>query len=167
MSGLERVDGPRLDTLADGARGRPRRRLNDNLHATPDDPVQRLFIAMEPGSYVRPHRHRPDRFELFVGVRGRLVVLTFDDAGRVLTRDEVTPGGAADSLAAAEIRGGTWHTVIALEPGSTFLEVKQGPYAPLPDKDFAAWAPAEDTPEATALAVWLTTAHPGDRAPVF
>ncbi|MEY7168409.1 WbuC family cupin fold metalloprotein, partial [Enterobacter hormaechei] len=37
---------------------------------------------MEPGTYVRPHRH-PHTFELLLPLRGRFVVLNFDDRGTV------------------------------------------------------------------------------------
>ncbi|HIC0138358.1 TPA: WbuC family cupin fold metalloprotein, partial [Enterobacter hormaechei] len=35
----------------------PRLRAHHNFHPELSDPVQRLAIAMEPGTYVRPHRH--------------------------------------------------------------------------------------------------------------
>ncbi|MDO2167347.1 WbuC family cupin fold metalloprotein, partial [Escherichia coli] len=35
-----------------------------------------------PGTYVRPHRH-PHTFELLLPLRGRFVVLNFDDRGTV------------------------------------------------------------------------------------
>lgn len=167
LDAFKRVDGARLDALTAEARERPRGRLNLNLHGGYDDPVQRLAIAIEPGSYVRPHRHDPGRFELFIGLRGRLALLTFDAEGTVLARDEVVPGGAGQAVAALEVPGGAWHTVIALEPGSAFLEVKQGPYAPLSDKNFAAWAPREDDPAATRFAAWFGEATPGARPPAL
>ena len=42
---------------------------------------------MQPGTYVRPHRHStPPRWELFVVLRGALALLVFDDSGRVEER---------------------------------------------------------------------------------
>ncbi|KAA0605944.1 cupin fold metalloprotein, WbuC family, partial [Escherichia coli] len=38
-----------------------------------------------PGTYVRPHRH-PHTFELLLPLRGRFVVLNFDDRGTVTHR---------------------------------------------------------------------------------
>jgi len=37
--------------------------------------------------------------------------------------------------------------VIALRPDSVLFEVKSGPFDPLQAKEFAPWAPAEDSPE--------------------
>ncbi len=53
----------------------PRLRAHRNFHPELTDPVQRLAIAMEPGTYIRPHRH-PHTFELLLALSGRFVVLT-------------------------------------------------------------------------------------------
>ncbi|MFA9639124.1 WbuC family cupin fold metalloprotein, partial [Enterobacter hormaechei] len=44
-----------------------------------------VFINFIPGTYVRPHRH-PHTFELLLPLRGRFVVLNFDDRGTVTHR---------------------------------------------------------------------------------
>ncbi|MDU9467675.1 cupin fold metalloprotein, WbuC family, partial [Escherichia coli] len=44
---------------------------------------EKVFII--PGTYVRPHRH-PHTFELLLPLRGRFVVLNFDDRGTVTHR---------------------------------------------------------------------------------
>lgn len=135
-----------LDILSHTARTLPRRRLNLNMHADYADPCQRLFNAVEPDSYLRPHRHTdPPKPECFVAIRGRFHLLIFDDAGKIMERIELSPVGA---VVAAEVPVGTWHGIVALEPGSIFFETKPGPYMPLTDKDFAPWAPAEGSGEA-------------------
>jgi len=148
-----------LDELVRRAARSRRGRLNHNLHPTLEDPVQRFFNCLEPGSYVRPHRHTaPPRWETFVGLRGRAVVLEFDDVGRVTARCEISPEGPA---VAVEIAGETWHTVAALRPGTTLFELKPGPYSPVADKDFAGWAPAEGDPDQPRWAAWIAAAVPG------
>ncbi|WP_114266323.1 WbuC family cupin fold metalloprotein, partial [Klebsiella pneumoniae] len=42
-------------------------------------------FLLTPGTYVRPHRH-PHTFELLLPLRGRFVVLNFDDRGTVTHR---------------------------------------------------------------------------------
>ena len=42
-----------------------------------------------------------------------------------------------------EIPVGTWHSLIALEEDTLVYEVKDGPYSPEDDKNFAVWAPKE------------------------
>jgi cupin fold WbuC family metalloprotein len=143
---LQTVDPAALDALSRAALASPRRRQNLNLHGDCADPCQRLFNAVEPGSYIRPHRHtKPPKPECFVAVRGRFALLLFDDAGQVTERVELAPDGP---VVAADLPPGVWHAIIALEPGSVFFEAKPGPYAPLADKDFASWAPAEGSGEA-------------------
>jgi cupin fold WbuC family metalloprotein len=153
----------RLDELSRRAVCSARRRLNHNLHPSLDDPIQRFFNLVEPGSYVRPHRHAdPSRWELFVALRGRAVVLEFDGDGRVTGRCEISPEGPA---VAVEIDGGTWHTVAALSPGTALFELKPGPYSPTSDKAFAAWAPPEGDPGQPRWAEWIAIAAPGDLPP--
>jgi cupin fold WbuC family metalloprotein len=139
-----------LNELSDKARGNPRKRQHQNLHQSYDDPCQRLFNAIEPGSYIRPHRHATDpRDELLIAVRGSMALVTFDTQGMVT---EVVHFGAfrsgEDFAAGVELPAGTWHTVIALETGCILLEVKTGPFDPSQPKDLAPWAPDEGTPAA-------------------
>lgn len=137
-----------LDALSRAAADSPRRRLNLNMHADYADPCQRLFNAVEPDSYLRPHRHtEPPKPECFVAIRGRFHVLIFADDGTISERIDLAPGGP---VAAVEVPAGVWHAIVALEPGSIFFETKPGPYTPLTDKDFASWAPAEGSIEACA-----------------
>jgi cupin fold WbuC family metalloprotein len=137
-----------LAALCRAAAASPRRRLNLNLHVDYADPCQRLFNAVEPDSYLRPHRHtEPAKPECFVAIRGRFHLLIFDAAGTVSERIELAPSGP---VTAADVPPGVWHGVVALEPGSIFFETKPGPYEPLTDKDFAPWAPPEGSPVAAA-----------------
>ncbi len=148
---MRRFDGASLkETLAKAAAS-PRLRANLNVHPTLDDPVQRMLNVFQPGTYVRAHRHEPDRFELFFALSGTAAVLTFDDAGRVLETAVLEPGATW----AVELPGDVWHTVVSLAEDTALFEVKPGPYRPLDDKDYAPWSPREGTPEAQSmLAEW-------------
>ena len=154
-----------LGVLIKEAKVSSRLRANSNIHAELNEPVQRLFIAMEPGSYVRPHCHlEKEKWEFFMVVRGKLAALFFDKRGEVRQRIILEP--LAD-VAGFEIPPNTWHTILALESGSVFVEVKQGPYMPLTDKDFAAWAPKEGDPTCEQCWHWLAGAQVGDVPPDF
>jgi cupin fold WbuC family metalloprotein len=150
-----------LQELGTEAAAAPRRRRNLNLHSSHDDPVQRLLNALEPGTYVRPHRHAlPAKWELMTILAGRAVLLVFDDDGVVQARiglDGTTP--------VVEVPPAVWHTLAALESGTVLLEVKAGPYVPAAPEDFAGWAPAEGTDAALALEGWFHGARVGERAP--
>jgi cupin fold WbuC family metalloprotein len=137
-----------LDELCSRARASPRLRMNQNFHGM-DDPVHRLLNAIEPGSYVRPHRHLdPSKTETILMVRGALGLIVFDKMGvlREATRLEVH-GGASG----ADLPVGVWHTLVSLEPGTVFFETKPGPYVSPKAGDVAAWAPAEGEPASRLL----------------
>ncbi|MCE1181288.1 MAG: WbuC family cupin fold metalloprotein [Rhodocyclales bacterium] len=155
------IDTHTLNTLSTKAKSSLRLRANLNWHPELADPVQRLLNAIEPGSYVRPHRHlSPEsKWELFVVLAGALLVLILDDAGKVLARIELA---AAGDNKAVEIPAGAWHTVVATQPGTVLFEFKQGPFTPLSDGDFASWAPAEGEQGVAELMQRCRTAIVGD-----
>lgn len=133
-----------LDALSREAKESPRRRRNLNFHAELTHPAQRLLNAVEPDSYIRPHRHAPaDRDETFVVLRGTLGLLLFDENGTVTRKALLRANG---DLIGAHVPSNTFHTLVSLESGSIFFEAKAGPYEALTDKDFGAWAPREGEP---------------------
>jgi len=139
-----------MNELTAQAQCSPRKRQHRNIHESYADPCQRLFNAIEPGSYIRPHRHATDpRDELLIAVRGSMALVTFDERGMVT---EVVRFGADrngdGSAVGAEVPANTWHTVIALEAGCVLLEVKAGPFDSNQPKDLAPWAPNECGPNA-------------------
>ncbi|HLI19935.1 MAG TPA: WbuC family cupin fold metalloprotein [Stellaceae bacterium] len=154
---LHLFDERALDELVLRARAAPRRRQNFNLHPALDDPIQRLLNAGEPDTYVRPHRHRPGRWELVAVLRGQIDTLLFDDTGAVTARYALTVGNCI------EVPGAAWHSFVFALPGTIALEIKPGPYDAQLDKEFAAWAPVEDAADAAACARWIATAQVGAR----
>src|SRR3954452_23947422 len=127
------------------------------------DPVHRLLNAVEPGTYIRPHRHLDAaKAETAVVVAGAVGVLVFDDAGGISEKRRLSPDG---SNVGVEMPAGVWHTFVALEPGSVFFETKAGPYVPLKPEEMAPWAPAEGAHQAAELeASWRASfSPPSDR----
>ena len=141
MSQPRLIDSALLDAVSAEARTSPRRRRNRNFH--PDDIAvcHRLLNAMEPDSYIPPHRHQdPAKGESIIVLRGRIGAVFFDDQGEVVSSAMLEPGGAVVGINAPP---GVFHTVLALVPGSVFFESKAGPYLPLTPDEKAPWAPAE------------------------
>lgn len=137
-----------VDKVSAEAKKSSRKRMNYNFHEQASDPLQRLLNAMEPGTYVRPHKHEsPDKREVFFVVRGRLLVIQFDENGIIV--DHVILDYNTGAVA-AEIRERTFHTVISLQEGTVAYEVKDGPYDVTDDKNFATWAPEEGSSNAQA-----------------
>ena len=148
-----------LDELAARAAASPRRRAHHTIHASAADPVQRFIVVTCADTYFRPHRHTT-RAELALILRGRFEILTFDEAGTLTAR---YPVGAGSPSLGYETPPGTWHTVLALEDGAAFLEVKEGPYDPATAAEFAPWAPAEGDVAVAAFSAWLRRARTGER----
>jgi cupin fold WbuC family metalloprotein len=156
---IRQVDPEMIADLIGRAKHSPRGRLNLNLHPRLDDPIQRLLNAGSPGSYIRPHRHRPAIWELVLTLRGHIDALVFDDEGRITRRVPLKPGGEG----IIQNEGGVWHSFVFVEKDSIAFELKPGPYDARLDKEFATWAPREEEPEAAGYARWMTGAVLGER----
>lgn len=130
-----------LDEVTAAAKGNPRLRKNWNIHPDDDFPAHRLLNAMEPASYIRPHRHLdPLKDETFMIVRGRLGILVFDENGTVTEKLLLA---ANDENIGVDIPSGVFHTAVSLAEGTIFFEAKAGPYCPLSEDEKPAWAPED------------------------
>jgi cupin fold WbuC family metalloprotein len=151
---LKKITAANLTTLGQQAQQSPRLRANSNLHLELSDPIQRLAIAMEPGTLILPHRH-PHTWEILTALRGRFTVLTFDDSGNVTERAEL-----GEDTSVVEIPAGGWHAVLSRDVGAVIFEVKHGPYAPIAEADVAAWSKGRTAQELNA---WYAGAKVGDK----
>ncbi|HTL89592.1 MAG TPA: WbuC family cupin fold metalloprotein [Leptolyngbya sp.] len=137
-----------MDSIAKQACSSPRQRKNYNFHQPPDR-VQRFLNVLQPGTYVRPHRHlRPPNasgFEFFLVLQGAIGMLILDEAGRVIHTERISAMGETRGV---ELGEGMFHTLVALEPDTVMFELKEGPYVPISDKDFLQEFPLENTLEA-------------------
>lgn len=152
---MKLIDKNILDATTELAKKSPRLRMNHNFHESLEDPINRLLNAMEPGTYLRPHRHKnPDKNEVFLLLRGKVAVVLFDDLGKIIEINILNP---KEEIYGGEIPADVWHTVVVLEEGSVIYEIKQGPYTPLSPENFAPWAPAaENVSEAKKYLDFLT-----------
>ena len=146
MPGHTWIDHELLEKVSGTAAASPRRRRNFNFHASENEASHRLLNAIEPDSYIPPHRHLdPAKDETLIVVRGRLGAVIFNDVGEVSDIAVLDAGGKRVGI---NLLHGTYHTVLALEPGTVFFESKAGPFKPLGDSEFASWAPREGAPDA-------------------
>lgn len=138
---LIQITEKELSKLRAKADSSQRKRMNYNFHEQLDDPIQRMLNALNRGTYLQPHRHKdPDKREAFILLTGRIAVIEFDDEGTIVSHVILDHKFGNYGT---EIPVGTWHSLIALEDGSVVYEVKDGPYSPIDDKNFAPWAPKE------------------------
>lgn len=158
MKQLKRFDKRTFEALLENAAKSERRRANLNVHNSYEDVVQRLFIAMMPDSYVRPHRHcQKHKWEFFMVLEGELDLIFFDDKGTVSERLTLSSNGDCSGV---EIPPNVWHATVCHAP-VVFMEVKQGPYEVTDDKGFAAWAPTEGSNDVSTFLASLKTATVG------
>ncbi len=141
MSALQIIDQTVLDRISAQAKDAPRKRKNFNFHTHDTDLSHRLLNALEPGTYIAPHRHLDaSKDESMVIVRGKMGAIFFDETGQVTQTALLVASGPVVAL---NIPAGTFHSLVALVPGTVFFEAKAGPYAPLTIGERAPWAPQE------------------------
>ena len=151
MLKMKPIDNNFLRQMSKAASKKKRLRMHLNLHDSFSEPCQRLLNAVEPGSYIRPHRHMSDpKVECLVALQGLFLVIFFDEAGKIVEKNLLgSEQYRKNSLALIEVQPSVWHTVISLRTGSILFEVKAGPFDPNVAKDFADWSPCESDPESS------------------
>lgn len=149
MPSTIRIDEALLDHTCRLAAESDRKRKNANFHPGNDFPAHRLINAIQPGSYIRPHRHQdPNKDESIVVLRGRFGYLSFTEDGAVAETLTLSANGPVYGV---DIPHGTTHTLLALEADGVFFEAKAGPFVPLSPEEIATWSPAEGSPQASKL----------------
>lgn len=143
---------PSSDLLQQGreaSRQSPRLRIIQPVQRSQEARIQRLLNFLQPGTYIRPHCHPlPHASESVCLLAGHLEVIIFNPDGSIRERHHLD---ARSPL--IDLEPGLWHGMIVHQPDTIIFEVKQGPYDPATDKEFAPWAPPEGSPEtATYLA---------------
>jgi cupin fold WbuC family metalloprotein len=141
-----KIDQKIIDDIIKKARNSPRKRMNYNFHRDESAIVQRMLNVIEPGTYIRPHKHEnPDKNEVFLLLSGKALVLEFSGEGNITESYVLDP---AQGNYGAEIGPGIYHTIISLAEDTVAYEVKEGPYLPATVKHFPIWAPEEGSREA-------------------
>ncbi|MDX1640876.1 MAG: WbuC family cupin fold metalloprotein [Balneolaceae bacterium] len=128
-----------------------RKRIILPIHRKQNAEVQRMINFLQPGTYIRPHKHPLEHAtESLVLIKGSIRFYTFDDEGNVLTVHEVNSNPTPGVL---DIEPGVWHSFLVLEENTLLFECKKGPYNPDTDKVFASWSPEESS----EAAEWMKT----------
>lgn len=147
MTEAEFISQQTLDRLCSQAKQSPRLRKNYNFHASDGDACHRLLNAMEPGSYIQPHRHLDvNKDETLAVIRGKMGLVIFDDDGAIKETVILEPMG---SVIGANIPHGIFHTLVSLDGPSVFFESKGGPFTPLTRDEKGPWAPQEGDESST------------------
>ncbi len=125
------IDDNLLNKVSSQAQNSPRLRMNYNLHESLDDKVQRMFNAMEPGTFIPVHRHR-NTAETMIVVRGEVKITIFDDDRNITEEYVMNPSKGNYGYHVPKC---IWHSVEVTARDTVMFEVKEGPYSPLTTED--------------------------------
>ncbi len=147
-----------MQQQSEAAASAPRLRAHRNFHPELSDPIQRLAIAMEPGTYIRLPPAQT-YFRTLLPLKGRFVVLNFDDHGVVTNR----------VVLGEPVRRWKWR----LAPGIRCSRARRRRHGILKSNKalinrlpkWTLWpgAPAEGQPGTAEMMAWYAIAQPGDR----
>ena len=126
-----------LEKIIQNSQSSPRGRAPNPLSSDEYSGPQCLINAIQPSSYVVPHRHEHE--EIWLPIQGRVVIGLFNEEGEPTEKIEL----AHDKTLYFVAPGDIYHSVFAIEPNSVFFNISQGPFNPNAPKDFASWAPRE------------------------
>jgi cupin fold WbuC family metalloprotein len=130
-----------IETLRRAVSLTPKRRARINAHPDSGDELHEMIIAIEPGSYIRPHKH-PGKSEAFHIIEGAVDIVVFDEVGDI------------DRIVSLAAKGGEtpfyyrmskphYHTLIIRSDLLVVHEITNGPFRP-EGTIFADFAPEED-----------------------
>lgn len=152
MNALQNVEGQVfrltdewIEKGLEESRKSARKRMILPLHRTQDAIVQRIVNFLQPGTYIRPHKH-PRNFasESVYIERGAISLLIYNNDGTIQEKHWMhfnQPGKLID------IEPNVWHSMIVWYPDTVLFEFKRGPYDVNEDKYFAPWSPEEGSDE--------------------
>ena len=136
-----------LDTLRAAVKASAKRRARINTHPDGDDALHEMIIAIDPASYIRPHKH-PGKSEAFHIIEGEVDIVVFTEAGEI---DRIIPLGPPGSGRAFYYRMSSafFHTLVIRSDILIVHEITNGPFRPAATI-FADFAPDDREPEKAA-----------------
>ena len=137
-----------IEVLRQAVRKTPKRRVRINAHPRSDDELHEMIIAIEPGSYIRPHKH-PGKSEAFHIIEGQVDIVVFSEAGEV---ERIVSLAAKGGHHPFYYRMSTphFHTLIVRSDLLVVHEITNGPFLPT-GTIYAAFAPEEGDTASAAI----------------
>lgn len=158
---MKLIDNYLLQKMCAEAACSDRKRTHLNFHATSEDSVQRLLIALQPETYIAPHRHlQAWKWELLVVLQGAVRIQIFDDDAYIIKNIDLQPGNACMGL---ELPALSWHSLVCTRSGTVIMEIKPGPYDQKSAAEFASWAPNEGDAACHSFQQWALIAQQGEK----
>ncbi len=148
---MKKINSVLAESLTHQALETGRLRKNYNFHESYNENIQRMLNALEPGTYLPPHRHsNPHKDEYFLVLMGEILLIEFTEEGTI--RDYFLMNPLKGNFG-GEVKAGIWHTLISLAPGSVIYEFKEGPFIPISPENIAPWAP--DAADSVAVSNYI------------
>jgi cupin fold WbuC family metalloprotein len=134
---IDTVSQEIIEKLKKMARDAPLKRARLCLHASHQDAVQEMVIALHESTYIRPHRH-PGKTESFHMIEGSVLIGFFNDRGEIVQTLRLDADHKAKFL--YRLSAAFWHAVLPLTEFAVFQEVANGPFS---GSEFPEWEPKE------------------------
>ena len=140
---ISTIGSSELETLKAAVKASAKRRARINTHPDGADTLHEMIIAIEPSSYIRPHKH-PGKSEAFHIVEGEVDIVVFKDDGEI---DQLVRLGAPGSGRSFYYRMSQpfFHTLIVRSDVLIVHEITNGPFRP-EETIFADFAPDDSEP---------------------
>lgn len=137
------------------------RHRHPNILHNPGDEFNRVVNFIKHDSYMQTHLHPGiEKIEKIYIIQGKIAILFFNDQGVVKKCSVIEEGG----LEMIEVPAFTWHTYVMLSEFALTYETMMGIYDPKNWKEFAEFAPPENSSESISYlsklkeeaAMWIT-----------
>jgi cupin fold WbuC family metalloprotein len=134
--------------LRQAVRETPKRRVRINAHPASGDALHEMIIAIEPGSYIRPHKH-PEKSEAFHIIEGQVDIVVFSEHGDI---ERIVSLAAYGGRHPFYYRMSTahFHTLIIRSDLLVVHEITNGPFLPS-GTIYAGFAPEESDEAGAAV----------------
>jgi len=142
------------DEIVEGLRqsGHSDRKRHAKVLHHPGAEFNQVFNFLQSGTYMQPHLHPgEEKIEQIYLLRGRLMIVFFNDAGEV-SKTVILEKGAEEHISVPSF---SWHTYVVLSESAVTYETMMGVYDPKTWKTFASWAPEERSTPSSAYLISL------------
>jgi cupin fold WbuC family metalloprotein len=129
-----------IEVLRQAVLKTPKRRVRINAHPGSDDDLHEMIIAIEPGSYIRPHKH-PGKSESFHIIEGQVDIVVFNEDGNIERIVSLAEKGGRHPFY-YRMSTAHFHTLVIRSDLLVVHEITNGPFVPT-DTIYAAFAPEE------------------------
>ncbi len=120
------VKKPNIETIKKAAKSSDVKRARYCIHASHEDSVQEMVLALCKGTEIPIHRHA-DKTESFHIIEGEVDVLLFNNEGK--QTDSIKMGSCDSGMTFMyRINTDIWHTVNVISEIVVIHEIVQGPF---------------------------------------